>query len=297
MNLSEKETFFELGIAFARFSAKPDEDEHKIICKVAQRLELEIPDFSELLVELVTGGGVVTPPREWSEGSNGRSRRNYSRIGTLSFAIFLLAQGKKDIDEGALQELEALFRAEAIPVPSLNDYVTDLKTGNAEGAFRGFLATFSKALQSSESDNESIFDNLSPTPSIFDDNVLTVLQSTIDEASKCYNAGCYMATIVLCGKIIETLLAHAYEWLTAENPIEKQLAFTRIRSRLRRDHTVLLDEAVDTQLRLIYQCRSAAVHGNTKIPLSDEALGVAILTQNVINIIYQYFIDLAENDS
>ena len=71
----------ELGIAFARFSAKPYEDEREIICKVASRLELEIPDYDELVGELIAGEGVVGLPKEWFEGSDGESRRNYGRIG------------------------------------------------------------------------------------------------------------------------------------------------------------------------------------------------------------------------
>ena len=101
MNSSEgKRNYFELGIAFAIFSAKPDEDEHKIVCKVASRVDLKILDYDELMTELIDSGGVVGPPREWLEGSDGESRRNYGRIGTLSFALFLLAQGNTDIDEG-----------------------------------------------------------------------------------------------------------------------------------------------------------------------------------------------------
>ena len=37
------------------FSAKPDEDEYDIICKVTSQLELELetPDFEDLVVELI----------------------------------------------------------------------------------------------------------------------------------------------------------------------------------------------------------------------------------------------------
>ena len=159
----DKRNYFELGIAFARFSAKPDEDEHKIVCKVASRVELKIPDYNELITERIVGGGVVGPPSEWFEGSDGESRRNYYRIGTLSFAIFLLAQGNKGIEERAVQELKALFRAENIPKECLEDYIADLQAsdGDAAGAFRGFLATFSKALQSDQCDNESISERIS----------------------------------------------------------------------------------------------------------------------------------------
>ena len=293
-SFEKKKNYFELGIAFARFSAKPDEDEHEIICKVASRLELKIPDYNELLIELVTGGGVVGPPQEWFEGTDGESRRNYGRIGTLSFAIFLLAQGKKDISDAAVQELMTLFQVEDIPTDILNDYLDALKTGDAAAAFRGFLAAFSKSLSSGSGSNEQIFDNVDPAPLIFDDKILQALQITINQASVCYREECYLATVVLCGKIIETLLAHAYEWLTGENPVEKQLAFNRVCNRLRQNHNVLLDDAVDNQLRLIYARRSAAIHGNTQVPTEDEAKGVAILTQNVINIIYSYFNDLED---
>ena len=153
--LEDKKTFFELGIAFARFSAKPDEDEHEIICKVASRPELEIPDYSELLTERVSRG-IVTPPSEWFEGSNGASRRNYYRIGTISFAMALYPQGNEDNDDGALTELIALFRVEAISEQILNDYVMDLKVGNAVGALKGFVAAFSKALSNEEYDNDPI---------------------------------------------------------------------------------------------------------------------------------------------
>ena len=150
ISFKDKLTFFELGIAFTRFSAKPDEDEHEIIRKVASQLELEIPDYSELLVDLVEGGGIVTPPRKWFEGSDGASRAIYSRIGNLSFAIFLLAQGKHDIPDEAQQELVTLFRTEHIPEQILNDYIKNLETGNAKGAFRGFVPAFSQALPSEE---------------------------------------------------------------------------------------------------------------------------------------------------
>ena len=149
----DKKTFFDLGIAFVRFSTMPDEDEYEIIYKVASRLELEIPDYSELLVEL-GADGIVTPPSEWFEGADGESRRNYSRIGALSFGIFLLGQGDEDIDDRILQELIVLFRVEDISTQILDDYVVDLKTGNAAGAFRGFVIAFYLAIPSEEHDND-----------------------------------------------------------------------------------------------------------------------------------------------
>jgi hypothetical protein len=295
MNLLKK-NFFELGVAFGQFSAKPVQDNYETICKTASPLELGLPDYDNLKNQLWWN---FTPPAKWFIGSDDESLRNCYEIGILAYLRFLLALPPApntrtgQISE-AEQKLRDLFEEENIALEVLDEYLTDLETDISSGineVLRVFVRDFPKALPS---DNEQIFENLGPPPSIFDNGVLEALQLTIDEASNCYNAECYMATIVLCGKIIETLLAHAYEWLTGENPVEKHLAFNRVRNRLSQNYNVLLDEAVDTQLRLIYQRRSAAVHGNTKIPTQDEALGVAILTQNVVNIIYGYFNDLAD---
>ena len=156
----DKKVFFELGISFTLFSVKTDEDQYKAIRQVVSQHpsqhELKIPDYNELKV-------VRSPPSEWFEGSDGESRRNYYRIGTLSFVIFLDAQAKEDLSDAAVQELMALFRAENIPMECLEDYIADLKAnpGNANGVAIGFLATFSKALQSDQCDNESISERIS----------------------------------------------------------------------------------------------------------------------------------------
>ena len=73
---------------------------------------------------------------------------------------------------------------------SLDDYLTELETGDAAGEFRGFLTTFSKTLQSDQDDDEQIFNALGSIPSVFDDNVSKTLQLTINEASECYNHKC-----------------------------------------------------------------------------------------------------------
>ena len=135
-----------------------------------------------------------------------------------------------------------------------------------------------------------IFENLEEAPSVFDDMILKALQCTINEASTSYKHGCYLATIVLCGKIIETLLAHAYECLTDEYPFGNRRPFAYMRRKLRDDYKVLLGPTVDEMLELIYVHRSVGVYRNT-FPSEDDAHSIVVFTQNVINIIYQYFKD------
>ena len=112
----------------------------------------------------------------------------------------------------------------------------------------------------------------------------------------CYKSGCYLATIVLCGKIIETVLKNAYKAIFGHDPVKTlksgqkvDMDFVNIRGELQ-DKGVLIDKGLNIQLELIYHHRSDAVHGNVKIPTLDEAKHIAGLTQDAINRIYQYFI-------
>ena len=274
--------FFELGIAFARFSAKPDEDEYNIIQQVASRLELEVPSFRDLVFQRLTDE-VTAPPKEWFESSDGESLGNYSRIGCLSFALFLLVQGNKNIDDGAVLEMRALFRAETIPIEIFDDYLKDLKTGNAEGAFRGFLPNFFNAVKPNLE-----FERINSAPPSFPKDVLEALNHTIDEVSVCYNHGCNLATIGLCGKIVETLLSTAYEIKTGE--AAGPLGYHKLRTTLK-EQGMPLEGSLDKMLEYINACRNKAVHGNVIIPTEREAMSVCIFTQDVIDRIFGHFND------
>ena len=234
----------------------------------------------------------MDPPREWLAGPEGELRRNYGQIGILSFAIFLLAQEDETISDDAVQELKALFRAEAIPDDCLNDYLAELKTGDAVGAFREFVVTFSKAVPDDPRSNERIFDNVGSPPSSFDSNVSRTLQLTIAEACSCYKHECYLATIALCGKVIETLLADAFHVLMGK-PKPEKMGFAEVRKALR-DKGMPLDESMDQLLILIYTHRSVVIHDagqlqDYEFPKKGLAESVAGLTQEAINIMYDYF--------
>ncbi len=47
MNLLKK-SFFELGVAFGQFSAKPDLEKYETTRKIALSLELEFPSYDDL---------------------------------------------------------------------------------------------------------------------------------------------------------------------------------------------------------------------------------------------------------
>ncbi len=189
----------------------------------------------------------------------------------------------------AEQKLKDLFKVENIAPGVLDDYFAGLKVDDPNVSLRKFVDGLSKIFPD---DGQSIFDNLLPTPLVFDDRVSETLQLTVDEASVCYKHECYLATIVLCGKIIETLLANAFQVLIGKPPNEK-MRFGQVRQALR-GKGMPLEDHVDELLSLIYTHRSVVVHSSggfrdVSFPTKGQADGVAALTQEVINIIYEYF--------
>ena len=88
MNLNELKNFFELGVAFAQFSANSEEENYENTRKIALALELEFPNYDDLKGKLWWD---FVPPKKWFKGSEGESFRNCYEIGILAYLRFLLA--------------------------------------------------------------------------------------------------------------------------------------------------------------------------------------------------------------
>lgn len=288
-------TFFKIGIAFSHFATKPDKEKYKIVCKIISPLKLEIPDYDELLVE--QRDGVLVPPKKWFEGLEGESMRNYYRIGVLSSFLYLF-NGQKKIYKGAVQELRVLFQAESIPTEVLDDYLTDLILGDKDDALR-FQSNFLKAISKKYTESEDVntedrlkFNALESAPSFFQEDVVGAIDYTLEEASVCYENQCYQATIMLCGKVMEMLIKHVYKPVTKNEiyTIKKGEQIERTFKQMcydLRSEGILLSRGVGERLDIIYAHRSGAAH-ESRIPSEDEAGSVALLTNDVMNRIFEY---------
>lgn len=298
---SRAKGFLELGIAFAQFSAKADEKIYETICTVASPLKLEVPDYDRLLAE--RRDGVVIPPQEWFEGSDGESLRIYSRIGTLSFAMFLLGM-EKQTDRDAVQELRALFRAESISQKVLDDYLAAVKTGDAAGAFRGFLPNFSKALDEEYTEPEDVntedrlkFNALHFASSCFEKDMVNALADTLKETAVCYENQCYRATVMLCGTVTEALIKNVYKPLTGKEIYttnrkgeEIERTFKNMCDDLRDQDGFFNDKRISEILALIYGHRSGASHKLWR-PGQQRTYGIAIFTNDFMNGLFAYLND------
>ena len=94
MNLLKK-NFFELGVAFGQFSAKPVQDNYETICKTASPLELELPNYDNLKNQLWWN---FIPPAKWFMGSDDESLRCGKIIETLLAHVYEWLTGENPVE-------------------------------------------------------------------------------------------------------------------------------------------------------------------------------------------------------
>ena len=166
---------------------------------------------------------------------------------------------------------------------------------------RSFLSNFSRVIRGKNARTRVVnpdrlkFNALEAAPSFFQEDVVEAMDYTLEEASVCYENQCYQATIMLCGKVIETLIKTVYEPVTGKeiytinkNGEQIERNFKQMCNDLR-TQGVLLGRGVGELLDLIYAHRSSVIHEAIRKPGKDEAQGIALFTNDVMNRIFAYF--------
>ena len=291
--------FFDLGIVFAQFSAKANEENYSRICEHAAALELALPEQDRLKDQVWWD---FVPPPDWFEGSDGGSFRNYYEMGMSSYLRFLLAlpphpNARIEQIDASVQQLTALFKVEGVPKEILDKYLTVLDMGDADeanAALRELVLHIHKSIDVNTKDR-LIFDCREPAPSCFGDDTLNAIERVLEEASVCYENKCYSSTIALCGKAIETLIKSVYKPVTGKEIYTLNRKGEKIERSFKnmcndlRTHSMLLGRGVGEQLDLIYAHRAGATHDAIRITSKDEAHGIVMLTRDVMNRMFEYF--------
>ncbi|MCE2435721.1 MAG: hypothetical protein J4F29_22820 [Candidatus Latescibacteria bacterium] len=159
---------------------------------------------------------------------------------------------------------------------------------------RSFLSNFSRVIRGKNARTRVVnpdrlkFNALEAAPSFFCEDVVEAMDYTLEEASVCYENQCYQATIMLCGKVVETLIKTVYEPVTGKeiytinkNGEQIERNFKQMCNDLR-TQGVLLGRGVGVLLDLIYSHRSGAIHDAIRKPGKD-------VTNDVMNRIFAYF--------
>ena len=116
---------------------------------------------------------------------------------------------------------------------------------------------------------------------ILPSDVTDVVNLTYTEALIDFSNGCYMSSIALCGKIIETVLTALYSKVTGGDADAEKLGADAISNRLKKTGYAFKG-TMKEQLEIVKAHRNKAVHGSIIIPTVDEARGVLSLARDVL---------------
>lgn len=106
---------------------------------------------------------------------------------------------------------------------------------------------------------------------------------TLNEIGTCFDHGCFIATIVLCGKILEVCIKE----ILIRNHVgfdPNQMAGTLLKLMRERVPGEYIDPSLGNVLQIINTSRNTAVHANERIPVPsrDQAIMVIFAMRDVV---------------
>jgi hypothetical protein len=118
---------------------------------------------------------------------------------------------------------------------------------------------------------------------VFPDDVTDIVNLSYAEVLRCYEMGCFLAAIGLCGKTIETVLGSIYEKLLGIHPSKdkQKPGFNAIINAIKREGYDF-GTGIKERMELVALHRNMAVHGNIVVPTIDEARSVIYTTRDVL---------------
>jgi hypothetical protein len=109
---------------------------------------------------------------------------------------------------------------------------------------------------------------------IFHKDINEIINETLNEISICFSNKCYIASICLCGKVIETALSAIYEIKT-----NKKSYYMKASALIIEVHAEYKDqEEIMRKLKIINSHRNRAILNNIRKPSDSESLGVISFT-------------------
>ena len=108
----------------------------------------------------------------------------------------------------------------------------------------------------------------------------------IKELSNAFNAGCYRATIILCGRVLETCLHRKYYEATNNDLLEKApgIGLGNLIAKMR-DKGIELDPGLMQQVHLLNNVRIFSVHKKKQmfLPSKQQTYAMILYTMDVIS--------------
>lgn len=263
-----------LGMACARYQAKPDQEQFETIRQAAGELGFQLAPLGDTEPKV--------PDDAWFAGPAEEARRKCFRIGVLTLALFLLSP---EPHEGAAKELRELFDELELAKAGLSRYLDELVADDAGTAFATFTANIDSVLDAAlarrgETEAPAIakLDELETVVGQYgalrawgDD-----LVATIGELRICLGNRCAIASLALSGKLMEAALKLILtsQRVSHEDTAPLATLLTLLRQKCPR---VELDPDVGEAARLIDRSRIAAIAGKLKPPIPEIAEATPIV--------------------
>lgn len=111
----------------------------------------------------------------------------------------------------------------------------------------------------------------------------------VDEAQKCFGAGCYRSVVILCGRLLETALHRKYFEVTGNDLLETApgIGLGNVVAKMT-EKNIVLDPALSNQIHLINQVRVFSVHKKSQPfnPSAEQAQAMFLYTMDVVKKIF-----------
>jgi hypothetical protein len=115
------------------------------------------------------------------------------------------------------------------------------------------------------------------------DDITKLINHAYGEAVRCYEVCCFMASIALCGRAIETAIGALFEKVVGVHP-SMDPTKPGMNAMLNRPTKAkyVFPPALKEKMEVIALHRNMAVHGNLQFPTDDEARSVIYSTRDVL---------------
>lgn len=131
---------------------------------------------------------------------------------------------------------------------------------------------------------------------VLESDVLELVRRSYEEVLRCFEQSCFVASIVLCGKIVETILASSYcRTFSKDARVDRLPGIADMIKDLKRagfQFPAGLSERMDA----ISKHRNLAVHGAILMPTQDEARSTIYLVKDALILLSQSFPPTVESD-
>jgi len=133
-------------------------------------------------------------------------------------------------------------------------------------------------------------DKLLALPSNIADDIKGDIHADYKELEKCFAAGCYRSTVILCGRLLETALHRVYFETTGLDILEKNpgIGLGNLIGKLS-EKNVTFDPGLTQQIHLINQVRVFSVHKKKEpfYPSKAQAQAMILYTTDILSKIFK----------